>query len=143
MIKGCFEKLSIDINKIDLIAITNGPGSFTGTRVGISSAYGIKLVTDIPIYTISTLEACFSKNYTKEKVEIAVSAGRGRYYVQKFNEGKIDSEITLEEANNIKNILQFRDELDARDILHSILIGLPLKLSEYPKQITVGKRDYS
>ena len=42
---------------IDRIAVTVGPGSFTGLRVGISAARGIALATAKPVVGITTLEA--------------------------------------------------------------------------------------
>lgn len=42
---------------IDLIAITKGPGSFTGLRIGMATAKGIAAPFDIPCVCISTLEA--------------------------------------------------------------------------------------
>lgn len=45
------------IDEIDLIAVTNGPGSFTGIRIGISSVKGLAFTNNIPCCAVSTLES--------------------------------------------------------------------------------------
>ncbi len=51
------EKAAFYFAIIDRIAVTVGPGSFTGLRVGISAARGIGLATGKPVVGITTLEA--------------------------------------------------------------------------------------
>ncbi len=43
--------------QLDGLAVSNGPGSFTGLRVGLATALGLRAVTGRPIVTIGTLEA--------------------------------------------------------------------------------------
>lgn len=43
------------LDTIDLIAVSHGPGSFTGLRIGISSVKGMAMALDIPVLGISTL----------------------------------------------------------------------------------------
>ena len=40
-IKDILDELALDIKKIDAIALANGPGSYTGLRVGLASAKGL------------------------------------------------------------------------------------------------------
>lgn len=49
--------LELNINDIDVIAVSKGPGSFTGLRIGSATAKGIALAIDKPIIEISSLEA--------------------------------------------------------------------------------------
>jgi len=51
-LKHC--KLTID--DIDLVCLANGPGSFTGIRIGLSTAKGICLAKEIPLLPINSLE---------------------------------------------------------------------------------------
>ncbi len=50
------EKAQISINDIDLIVTTRGPGSFTGLRIGMSTAKGLSLGAGIPVVSIPTLD---------------------------------------------------------------------------------------
>lgn len=49
-------KTDIQIGEIDAVVVTMGPGSYTGLRVGLSSAKGIAYAIDKPLIGISTLE---------------------------------------------------------------------------------------
>ncbi len=73
------EKL-LKINKInyrdlDLIAATNGPGSFTGTRIGLTTARTIKLATNLPLILVNSCEAIAHKYRQKsEKIFVLIDA---------------------------------------------------------------------
>ena len=46
----------LGIDDIDLIALSNGPGSFTGVRIGLATAKGICLAKKLPLYPVNTLK---------------------------------------------------------------------------------------
>jgi len=50
------KKAAISITELDAIAVTKGPGSYTGLRVGMSAAKGLAYTLQKPLITISTLE---------------------------------------------------------------------------------------
>ncbi|WP_152971432.1 tRNA (adenosine(37)-N6)-threonylcarbamoyltransferase complex dimerization subunit type 1 TsaB [Lacinutrix algicola] len=47
----------IERSQLDAIAVSKGPGSYTGLRIGVSAAKGLCYALDIPLISISTLEA--------------------------------------------------------------------------------------
>jgi tRNA threonylcarbamoyladenosine biosynthesis protein TsaB len=51
-----FRISGLNLDQIDLLACTTGPGSFTGVRIGISSIKGLALATGKPVVGVSTLE---------------------------------------------------------------------------------------
>jgi len=55
-IDDLLKKAAISITDLDAIAVTKGPGSYTGLRVGMSAAKGLAYTLQKPIITISTLE---------------------------------------------------------------------------------------
>lgn len=57
MIENCIKMANISINDINLIAVANGPGSFTGVRIGIATVKGIAFTNNIPCAEVSTLES--------------------------------------------------------------------------------------
>ncbi len=56
-IENMLNKLKLELIAIDSFAISIGPGSFTGLRIGVSILKGLNLVTRIPIITVPTLDA--------------------------------------------------------------------------------------
>ena len=54
--KAC-QMAGLTVDGVDLFALTIGPGSFTGLRIGASTVKGLALATGKPVVGISTLEA--------------------------------------------------------------------------------------
>lgn len=67
---------------LDRIAVTTGPGSFTGLRIGLSVARGLGLATGVPVIGVPTLLAISLAR--TEAGEILLDAGRGQAYAQAF-----------------------------------------------------------
>jgi tRNA threonylcarbamoyladenosine biosynthesis protein TsaB len=57
MVESLLKNLDLKPADIGLIAVANGPGSFTGVRIGVSAAKGLASGLDIPVCGVSTLEA--------------------------------------------------------------------------------------
>lgn len=56
-IKKILDLSQINLQEINAVAVTIGPGSYTGLRVGMAAAKGICFALNIPLITINTLEA--------------------------------------------------------------------------------------
>jgi tRNA threonylcarbamoyladenosine biosynthesis protein TsaB len=75
---------------IDRIAVTTGPGSFTGLRVGIAAARGIALAAGTPIVGLSTLSAYAAPHMAADDrfpVVAAIDARHAHVYLQVFAPG--------------------------------------------------------
>lgn len=57
MIEAVLSSLSLKISDIDLFALSSGPGSFTGVRIGAATVKGLAFGKDTPCIEVSTLEA--------------------------------------------------------------------------------------
>ncbi len=57
MLEDMLKQSNISLDTIDKIAISNGPGSFTGLRIGAAVVQGFSWARDIPCVGVSTLEA--------------------------------------------------------------------------------------
>ena len=55
-VEKCMTDLRARNEKLDAVSVSNGPGSYTGLRIGLSLAKGIAYGNDIPLITLSTLE---------------------------------------------------------------------------------------
>src|SRR5688572_15787898 len=75
---------------LDRVAVTTGPGSFTGLRVGISAARGIALASGKPAFGLTTL-AAFAAPYIAGddtlSLAVAIDARHEHVYLQVFGPG--------------------------------------------------------
>src|SRR5258708_17366566 len=55
-IKKLIESAGIRLKEIDAVAVSNGPGSYTGLRIGLSTAKGLCYALNIPLIAIGTLD---------------------------------------------------------------------------------------
>jgi tRNA threonylcarbamoyladenosine biosynthesis protein TsaB len=85
LIARVMKQSGIAFAALDRIAVTTGPGSFTGLRVGLSAARGIGLAADRPVVGLTTLAAyaapVVSEN-GKQPVFSAIDARHGQVYFQ-------------------------------------------------------------
>lgn len=93
LIKEVLDQCGISVADLDGIAITHGPGSFTGLRIGISSVKGLAVSKNIPCIGISTLEALAMNGIEYEGTVVCpvMDARRGEFYNALFrvNEHKL------------------------------------------------------
>lgn len=57
MVEGTLRGANTDIDEIDLFAVNNGPGSFTGVRIGVAAVKGMAHISEKKCIEISTLES--------------------------------------------------------------------------------------
>jgi tRNA threonylcarbamoyladenosine biosynthesis protein TsaB len=88
IINSVLKTASITQNDLKSIAVSNGPGSFTGLRIGLSAAKGIAEALSIPIIPVPTFEAIALQisSILPEKTTfiIANKVGRDELYFAKF-----------------------------------------------------------
>lgn len=102
MIDNLLTNAGYTVDDIGLIGVSVGPGSFTGVRIGVSTAKGLALPNNIPIVAVSALEALaenfsFLTEMSFDKVIIAPSmdARRNELYNALFSyDGKLVSRLT-------------------------------------------------
>ena len=111
----------ISKNSLDAIAISKGPGSYTGLRIGISTAKGLSYALDKPLISISTLQALAHQVKTDKGVIIPMlDARRMEVYSAIFSsEYKLNREIQAQ----ILDETSFESELE-NDIVHFIGNGV-------------------
>lgn len=98
-----FDKISALLKRHNLtyadltrLAVTTGPGSFTGLRIGLSAARGLALGLNLPVIGVPTLLAMSLSIPQKTKFTIVRDARRGEAYVQSFKApGQPETAATL------------------------------------------------
>lgn len=80
------KKAEISVSDLDCTALTIGPGSFTGLRLGISALKAIELAYNIPIYGISSLKV-YSYAYKNLGMPVlcCIDANKDRFYACIFD----------------------------------------------------------
>lgn len=103
-IKKICEEVNIKINDVDEIYVVNGPGSFTGIRVGVTIAKTLAWSLNKKIYTVSELQlqaSCGKKKYVVPMID----ARRGYVYAGVYNKNLKsiikDQYIKLEELKDL------------------------------------------
>jgi tRNA threonylcarbamoyladenosine biosynthesis protein TsaB len=73
-------------DQLEAVAVTDGPGSFTGLRIGLSTAKGLCLATGAPLVTVSTLESLAARlPYCRHLVCPMLDARRGEVYAALYD----------------------------------------------------------
>lgn len=75
---------SISFDAVDRIAVTVGPGSFTGLRVGLAFAKGLGMALDAPILGLDSLEAIAASQDRHGPGLVLIDARRGQVYARRF-----------------------------------------------------------
>lgn len=113
MIEEVMRRAGFTFGDIDRLAVTVGPGTFTGTRIGIAAARALALATGIAIVGASSL-AVMAEVAQRELgslpqeavLAVAVDARRGQAYVQLFGASALEPKsppqlLAIEDASRI------------------------------------------
>ena len=79
-----FERNGLVYADLSRVAVTTGPGSFTGLRIGLSAARGLGLALDIPVLGVPSLLAMSLAAPAGKPVTVLLDARREEAYFQRF-----------------------------------------------------------
>lgn len=101
-----------EFKDLDAIAVTAGPGSFTGVRIGVATVKGLAFTADIPCIGVSTLEA-IAYNFTDKNAVVCalMDARRMQFYNAVFRIK--DGEVTRLCEDRAISIDDLRKELSS------------------------------
>ena len=120
MIKEVISSVSFGFQDLNLIAVTVGPGSFTGVRIGLATARTLSVTAKLPVAGVTSFDAVAAalkaEDWAEKPVLIALETKREDFYLQIFER----AQIRLGEPKVVESfdILSFVDKQ----------IGLPNKL---------------
>jgi len=112
-VEDSMNRAGLTFADIDRIAVTVGPGTFTGTRIGIAAARGLALATQIEIVSTTSLAvmaevavSALGGSRPDRDLAVAVDARRDQVYAQLFGAGGLDPKsppmvLTIDEASRI------------------------------------------
>lgn len=83
----CIQQLlaqaAVTLQQIEAVAVASGPGSFTGTRIGLATAKGLAEGLSLPLIMISSLALLAAK---LPKARAVLDAGRGEFYAGEYEQ---------------------------------------------------------
>ena len=98
LVDAAMKQAELRLSDLDAVAVSQGPGSYTGLRIGVSTAKGIAYALEIPLIGINTLQAMAASQQiiSGEFVVAVLDARRKEVYTQTFGDSL--QEITSIEA---------------------------------------------
>ena len=142
MAEALLSQLKMSFADVELYAVTVGPGSFTGVRIGVSTVKGLAFGRDIPCAPVSTLEALAENAAGLTGLIVpCMDARRGQFYTATFaatGEGisrmtpdrAISAEELAEELRSYEGDIYITG--DGYDVAHKLLTSLGVKLAVTP-----------
>ena len=83
-VDGALAAAGLDLPSVERVAVTVGPGSFTGIRVGVAAARGLALALGVPAVGVSSLAALAADRQAGTPLLVAMDAKRDEVYWQAF-----------------------------------------------------------
>ena len=113
------------VHDLSDIVVVNGPGSFTGERIGVTIAKTLAYTLNIPIRTITSIETCLSTIKIDDNTYLSLMEKNG-YFLALFNSKKelikdyfYLSKKEYEEFIKVNKVLEVKDY----DILSSVIFA--------------------
>lgn len=99
LVDGVLRSARIELSAIELLAVGVGPGSFTGTRIGVATAKGIAIATGRPLRGVDSFAAlAVDAGELDRPVAIAIDARKGEVYVSAVR-------VTLERDDLVEQLV--------------------------------------
>ncbi len=90
MIALALAEARLDVGALDLIAVTVGPGSFTGVRTGLAAARGLALASGRPLVGVTCFAAvadAVASEIGNQPLVVALESRRAELFLQRFDAG--------------------------------------------------------
>lgn len=116
MIDSALKQSDLEISDIELIASANGPGSFTGLRIGVSAVKGLAHAKNIPVVGVSILKAmAYNLPFCEYVISPIMDARRNQVYnaVYEWQNGEL-LEIQAPRALSIDELIDELMKLDKK-----------------------------
>lgn len=112
LIDGCLSQVGLEVSQMNALALTNGPGSFTGLRIGMSTIKGFAEVLQAPIVTLSTLYALAAPfSYFEGIVCALIDARSQRVYCGIYEKGVLLQQEDVIEIKALQKHIGNREKI--------------------------------
>lgn len=103
MVDALLKQAGLSPADVKRVAVSVGPGSFTGVRVGLAAARGMGLALHVPVVGITTLAAA-AYQVPAETVLAVADTKRGDFFTQLFRGGRATEDPTVRTADQIRDM---------------------------------------
>ena len=116
LIKNLLKRINISLNQLSAIAVSEGPGSYTGLRIGVSTAKGLCFSLDLPLLSVNSLDLMIYDVKKKNLVESGsllcpmIDARRMEVYTKIVKDDLIiikDTHAKILSNNSFNSLLKF------------------------------------
>ena len=112
MYQNILSNNSVEVAELNGIAVSSGPGSYTGLRIGMSLAKGLAVSDGLPIIPVPTLQV-INRGLSREGIYwVLLHSHKSVVFAQRFASGKPDSQIECEVFNVERYIHPYGFNLD-------------------------------
>ncbi len=141
MIQTAMKKAGLGFHDLDRIAVTIGPGSFTGVRIGLATARALSLASSKPLVGISTLELLLAQSGATGDTLVLVDTKRDDFYGQVF--GSVAQEARIWQPSEVEaSGLRVVQEIPDPVVLARLALGASLS-TEMPQPIYLREAEVS
>jgi len=119
MLDEIVRMIELDLSQVEAIAVTSGPGSFTGLRIGSATAKGLGLALKKPIIAVPTLDGLAYNLYGTDKLICPMmDARRNQVYtgIYEFKGNELTS-VLPQSAIEVQELLDKINEL-GREVIY-------------------------
>ena len=156
IIKKSLELLDIEVTVLSAVAISSGPGSFTGLRVGSAIAKGLTYNDQPKLISVPTLASLaynakeYLEVYNKNGIISIIPSNRENYFIQKFDEDS--SALTSPEIISKEDFKQYStsdyllcgpgatDFIDEADLLYEMTALTPKNILKFAQNEFINDR---
>ncbi len=117
-INEIMDELKLEAKDLDAVAVSEGPGSYTGLRIGVSTAKGLCFALDIPLIAVSSLQSmaleAAQKHADHDVFVPMIDARRMEVYTHQFDG---DNKALTEIEAKVLDESSYKDELLTKRLL--------------------------
>lgn len=107
-IEQLFLSCGLKPNTLEAIVVTDGPGSYTGLRIGLTIAKVLGSLANVKVYTLSSLQVLAG---LEEDIHVLLDARAKRVYYAHYQEGNVNGEERILPIETLSNQIRVTDQV--------------------------------
>ena len=142
MLDEIIKMTGIDCSELSAIAVSGGPGSFTGLRIGAACATGLGLALDLPLIHVPTLDAMALNIYSSDAIIVPIMDARRNQVYTGIYKNDCNLEIIKDSmAVAIDELFEILKDLDNKEKIKKIIFlgdGVPVFREYIDKNLEIA-----